>query len=292
MATNRGTRRPPLPGVLRGILGAGPSGPTLLNSIDGLNVEFELEATLADSYDGTSQTWVNLESAPQSGADPTIYNFYRGIDDTSSTDDPTYSGTPDSNDGTFTVDGGDFFSNVGRIADTSPGFINDLHNTTAGHSFWVAIRFVFGATSGARPIFCTRYLDSFANAGGGIGFLLSKTSGIRLDIRGNNSLSFSSYTGTALTQGQEYTGIMSFDADTLGCRIWLDSGTASVDETLTGYSNSNGDSAGGTGVCAFTGVGGAPLYANSQISHLSCGKAFLTDAKATEILNLIQGRRA
>lgn len=88
---------------------------------------FDLDATLTDSYGGSGQTWANVEPTPADGAAQTDYDFYLGADSSSSTDDPTFTGSGSS--AYFALDGGDFFS-LKSGANTT--FLKNLHKTTGG----------------------------------------------------------------------------------------------------------------------------------------------------------------
>jgi len=93
---------------------------------------FDLDATLAASYDGTSQLWKNLVPAPADGAAQAAYDFTLGATASASTDDPTFNGTAGSPAAYFSTDGGDIFQ---LPANTQ--FMKDLHKTTGGTNWTV-----------------------------------------------------------------------------------------------------------------------------------------------------------
>lgn len=133
--------------------------PTFLNMIQGAgasaNLDFCLDAAAGASYDGTSQTWVDLTGNGNS--------FFRGATSGSEASDPTFSGTANKRSSAekFTFDTGDFF------------------RETAGHTFaesWHkenGVATILGVAT--RPSGGTNFIP-FANSGGlspGVVFQLS-----------------------------------------------------------------------------------------------------------------------
>ena len=96
---------------------------------------FDLDATLAASYDGTSQLWKNLVPAPADGSAQTAYDFFLGDSASPSTDDPTFNGTAGSPAAYFSNDGGDKF----RIAGGNTSFLKNLHKTTGGVDYTIIV---------------------------------------------------------------------------------------------------------------------------------------------------------
>lgn len=101
------------------------------NGVDALDsvlssVCCDLDATIADSYGGSGQTWANLIASPADGAGQTDYDFFRGVDGSSSTDDPTFTGTAGNDAAYWLHDGGDFF----QIVNGNTTLLQDAHKTT------------------------------------------------------------------------------------------------------------------------------------------------------------------
>lgn len=119
------------------------SGPTLLDSISGLNVEFELDATLEDSYGGSGKTWADVENSN---------DFYLGEDGAADDgDEPTFTGSAGDSGAYFAMDGGDWFA----LQASNPAIFRDLHKTTGGTSATFLIAFRTPASPGSDGLFST-----------------------------------------------------------------------------------------------------------------------------------------
>jgi hypothetical protein len=97
---------------------------------------FDLDATKGDSYT-SGQKWLNLVSSPADGESQTTYDFFLGEDGSSSTDDPTYTGTVGDSASYWAFDGGDFF----KLAGSNTTLLQSLHKTTGGSDWWMAIAY-------------------------------------------------------------------------------------------------------------------------------------------------------
>ena len=128
---------------------------------------FELDATRSDSTDGSSQTWSNRTAVPADSAAQTDYDFYRGANSTATTDDPTFNGSAGSAAAYWSFDGGDFFS-LKSGANTT--FLNNLHKTTGGADFWIAIA-CYVPNSGNGGFINTRSTSDATIEGVDTGFL-------------------------------------------------------------------------------------------------------------------------
>jgi hypothetical protein len=131
---------------------------------------FDLDATSTDSYDGTSQTFANIEPTPADGAAQTDYDFWLGNSVTATTNDPTFNGTAGYQDAYFSFDGGDYF--LGKTLTT---FISGLNLSASGHDFtYVFVGYVPN---------CVSQTGIFQTGGSG-----STSNGVRLDILTNEVL--------------------------------------------------------------------------------------------------------
>jgi hypothetical protein len=85
---------------------------------------FDLDATLAASYDAGDRWWKNLIEHPADGSAQTAYDFRLGNSDVPVNADPTFVGTPDSPDA-YWAHGVNGFSNSFRIVQNT-AFIENL----------------------------------------------------------------------------------------------------------------------------------------------------------------------
>lgn len=124
-----------LPGLVGAALGAiGPSS-TLREVIHSLglsgNLKLCLDAGDNASYDGSSQTWVDLSGGS--------YSFYRGSGSGSDASDPTFSGVSGgrSSSDYFSLDGGDYFT----LNQANPSWVDAMHKTGATFTIaqWVRV---------------------------------------------------------------------------------------------------------------------------------------------------------
>ena len=79
---------------------------------------FDLDATSSASYSG-GQVWKNLISSPADGSSQTAYDFNRGGSSSSSTDDPTFVGTPGTKQAYWLLDGGDYFTLANSVSNAT-----------------------------------------------------------------------------------------------------------------------------------------------------------------------------
>lgn len=157
----------PVPGDIV-VASEAASGPVYLDDVDGINLEFQVEATNSDSYGGSGQTWNNIVSSPWSGASQSDYDFNFGEDNLSSTDDPTFNGTAGDEAAYMSFDGGDLFS-----LESNTAFVRDLHKTTGGDDFWFAFAFQLPNDSTTDWLFSTgknEGLRAFINTSQSLGF--------------------------------------------------------------------------------------------------------------------------
>jgi hypothetical protein len=87
---------------------------------------FQHDATMAASYDGSSQTWANLIASPADGSGQAVYDMVLGTTSSPQTSDPTFVGSAGNNAAYFMNDGGDLFTLNG--ANTT--LLDNLHKST------------------------------------------------------------------------------------------------------------------------------------------------------------------
>jgi hypothetical protein len=90
---------------------------------------FDLDATIADSYPGSGQTWFNLVASPADGSSQDQYDYYLGAGSGVASDDPTFTGSAGSSSAYFALDSGDNFT---PVSGTIPNFVKNMHKTTGG----------------------------------------------------------------------------------------------------------------------------------------------------------------
>lgn len=102
------------------------------------STEFWLDATDINSYDNVTdlQTWKNVVTSPSSGASQITYDVNRGTTSSSSTDDPTFTGTAGDSGAYFSYDGGDLF-----LAKYTNTFIQTLTRSDQTNEWWAACHF-------------------------------------------------------------------------------------------------------------------------------------------------------
>lgn len=247
-------------------------------------VNIDLDATIAASFDDgvDAQKWLNLIASPSDGAAQSDYDFYRGADGSSSTDDPTHTGTVGDAAAYFAMDGGDFFK---LVSATNPATFKDLHKTTGGPDFWLALAFKFISSGTAQFPFAT--MGSSINAPH-IRTQLLTTDKFRLHQRGAaNAISADT---SALTDGTDYVVIMSHKHSSNITRIWINSSTPDVDGAHT-FSTTTTDA-------ATVGSIGARSNNSNQVANgtriyaFSSGDEYLDNTKAGEIITLYRDRHS
>lgn len=110
---------------------------------------FDLDATVAASYDGSSGRWLNLETTPADGAAQAAHDMFLGTTSGADATDPAFNGSAGSSSAYFSGTGTQFFRNVAASAAAQPQFYKDLHKSTGGqlHTIVAAVR--FPATGGS-----------------------------------------------------------------------------------------------------------------------------------------------
>lgn len=197
-------------------LGFGVQGQIEPNIVAGVlgSFCFDLDATLAESYDGAGQIWSNLMETPADGAGRGDYDFYRGADDTATAADPTFSGTAGSSDAYWSFDGGDAFKMAG-----SAGFVEALHKTGAP-DFTILCAFRFQENN-----FEQRLLSTQGSSGTSPGITLGFNSAERVLFRqrGDSAAISAVLNSAILVSGTDYLCIVSHSNTTGKTRFWLNS---------------------------------------------------------------------
>ncbi len=238
----------------------------------------DLDATIADSYSGSGQTWANLIASPADGSAQTDNDFWLGFTGTPSTDDPTFTGTPGDPAAYFNHDGLDYLTTKNLSAALT---LSNAHKTDQAGT-WIAVTYkVAPATSNADSIWGNR-VGATDHA---------------LQIKQNGSLLQSNGSATAVKSGlfsnmpaaTDVIIIVSWDgtATTNNIRAWRNSRTktessAAFGATTTAGSNSFSVMASNNG----TGT----MNLDTRLYGMAWGNAFIDDADAVAIIDHLNAR--
>lgn len=260
--------------LVKEIDGAGPVG---LDKVIA-SAQVDLDATLAGSFPGTGQAWLNVITGADTSAD-----HFLGDDGSANTSDPTWVG-PTGPAARFDHDGGDRFT---QQAFTDISCMEQAHKTsgvTAG-PHWFCMCLQLASTAAANVYFGNS--DGIAN---GIRLLSNPGGNLRF-LQGNGS--------AAYNQEIAASGTISATTDTC-IIITLDSSSAGGElywvNSKTGTSWTNAYSPGATSGAPASawrigsGQSGLFLPAGSRSYQFACGNELLDNAKATAIIDELNAR--
>lgn len=259
--------------------GAGASCDCLTDVI--ASAVLELDATKADSYTGSGTSWANRVVVPADGSAQSAYNMTRG-DGATSTTYPTFNGSAGDAAAYWTFDGGDNF----RLASgVNTAFLNNLHKTTGGTDFWVAItiRSVDGAWANNEFIFSN--ISAANNALNGLALRTLSTEDIQLFQSGGASSSAAASTGSIFAIG-DYIVIVSRQAGGTNTRMWINSLTAT--DIAQTFNASTLDPTGTFTIGSDADYNGNFMTANEYLYSLAMGNEYLDDAKAAAIIGYLE----
>ena len=246
-----------------------------LNTLAGINVLADLDATQAASTDGASQAWNNLTGAPVDGAASAAYAFYRGGGNAASADDPTLTGTAGTSGAYWALNGSQNFT----LAGANPAYLAALQND--GENFWIAMSVNLGAT-GIQTLWSTQ--NSSSTAGMTLTMSPSSTPRFNLTQYGTAAKQAVAYSPT-LTTGTDYVVIVSHAAGG-STRMWVNTTTGYESPTLFGAASVTASRAMAIGSRASSGY----LGAGAKIRSFAIGTDYLTDAGAAAILHRLEAR--
>lgn len=238
---------------------------------------YDVDATLAASYDGASQTWSNIIAAPADGSAQTAYDKQLGSAGSAGADDPTFVGTAGSPSAYFVVDGGDYFINKATATD----FIKGLHKTTGGSDFWYALAFRFAQNDALQVLSAT------AGATNVPGLVISSngSENLALSQRGDTASVTNSFVGP-LVNGTSYLVIYSHSHSTNQTRRWVNSITKNE---ATQTFNTTTTDATGLSLAAET-DGGNKCSNGFRFYAESAGNTYIDDAQAALIFSEYERR--
>jgi len=247
-----------------------------LSSVES-SVVFDVDATLEDSYDGSSQTWHNLVPSPADGEDQTDYDFWIGIDGTADAFEHTFNGTAGDADAYWTQGGGDFAK---LKSGTNTSFLDSLHQTANTTDWWFC--FAYKSSANALPINLNMAKSrtsadgiQFNNAG-------SSSAEYRLIQRNSGGQTISD-SNPNYQPGDTWTVVI-FSRDTSAgtTKFWINSATETVSDTVA---YSSGTDPAGIALRLFSAGDTDVRYV-----HASAGNTLMTDAKAAAIIAQLEIR--
>lgn len=272
-----------LSGSLRGSVGSRRSR-VFLDAVLSSTV-LDLDATVAASFPGSGQQWLNLTTAPADGSAKTAYDFDLGLTNSAAADDPTFTGTADTQSAYFSLDGADFFDFSSGT--TTPSFLKNLHKTTGGQAFWIAVgvRVIAGTTT--QSLFGYRTTTATSR---GIRFDISTAERLTL-AQGNGSATVNGTSATTLSSGTDYLLIVSAPAGGGTIRFWFNTLTAE-EVSLTYGATSTDPAASSVPKIAACGAGTGQNIMNNttRIYSFAMGNEYLDNTKAGMIISHMNAR--
>jgi len=241
----------------------------------------DADATMNTSYDGSSQTWVNIVPTPADGSASTDYDFRLGDSSLPSTDDPTFIGTAGSPSAYFSLDGGDEFT---LNSATNTAFLDALHKTTGGTNFWLA--FVVNLPDLATASVGLSTKTTSSTIGFNVQFAASEH--VRFQQTGDATLTTttSSSDHPALTIGTPTLIIASYSGGTL--RSWVNSGTKV--ERAMAFNVTVSNASGYLSIGSQASGGSSKLPNETRIYAVSMGNGYIDDAQAALIISTYNSR--
>lgn len=264
-------------GLNHRIITAGPSQVFLDDVIS--SVVCDLDATISASYGGSGQTLANVIAAPADSSAQTDYDFFLGLTGDASTDDPTFVGSAGDPAAHFLLDGGDNFK---LIAGNNPSLFKDMHKTTGGPDFWLAIAFQYVEASD-QTLFATAASSNFVQQ---IRIKFSSADAVQFRQVGDGMANIEVTHGTLVTS-TDFLLIVSHDHATDKTRFWLN--TTTNTEVDQAFKTTTTDSDDTPGLFA-RGNGGQPMANNTRMYGFYAGNSFLSDADVSNIKSHLETR--
>lgn len=261
----------------RGIIGAGPGpGGGLQDEIP--STCFHLDATDADSYPGSGQTWANLIASPADGSGQTDFDVWRGGSSSASTDDPTFNGTAGDSAAYWSFDGGDFFRCTLSAAN-QPTLWKNMGKSNSDGVFWFAAAIRTSGASAINRLLSNRQVTTDF----GFTSLIStiNTAGLRVSNSNGSTGNNNTLVSTGYSQNTNYLVVISFDPATKDVRYAVNSRTFTTTNWsgfLTNTSNAtypmefdsggNGSSPSANGARTYAYAGGNAYIGNTELDAI------------------------
>lgn len=257
------------------------SGATVSPYLDGVlaSTVFDIDATIAASYPGSGVTWANL-AAPADGSAQAAYDFYRGNGSTSTTY-PAFNGSAGSSAAYWSFDGNDHFDLKSGV---NTPFLRDVHKTTGGSDFWIAMAF--------RPVDNGTTTGYFTTMAG------TSVPGLRIEQLSNEFTRLLQRSGSTvatgpdvtLTPGSDSLYIVSHSHSLNETAIWLNSATGSTAAHPFSATTTDASAVARIGHRVH---GSGILLSGTRLYSLAMGSEYLNNTKAAAIiahLNTRHGR--
>ncbi len=250
----------------------------LLSSIVGLEVDCELDSTIAAST-GTAHQWKNVITTPDNGDDQTDCDFYLGTSNDGDGAQPTLTGS--GQDQHYSVDGGDYFTSISLSSATT---LANAHKTNG--TYWFALAYRANSPGVLRPLGSARGVADV-----GIMAQMEDSSFRRVFQMAEGTLVSTGETAAAndYTSGDDILYIQSVDMTTdtgNNTRVWTVTTTSQAfnrTRIATTASALNNFIIGGADK---SGVADAIVPSGSNIYASAHGGQFLTDALASSIAQI------
>lgn len=245
----------------------------------------DLDAVYRRSYDGISQSWLNLVPFPFDGNSARLYDFYRGDDASASGTDPTFDGVPDVAANKWTFDGGDYFTAKNAIA----GLLSTIHRTDIGQPFTVGFAFKTPATLSAEVTLFSTESSSTAH---GCRFRIT-TSGALGWVQADGSGSFNTNNilgAGAILPNTNYFVLVGLNPSAPGSeKVWKNSGIGASWAASLAVDPDTTDST-STPVIGATGGHSSALISGYELKNVCLFNKILSDDEALSVIELLKAR--
>ena len=240
---------------------------------------YDTDATISDSYDGSSQSFFNLIPSPADGADQDEYDFWLGINGTPGSDDPQFVGTAGDPAAYFLCDGSQEFRLKAFTGDTVANWII----TGTSHPAWCAI--------------ALRTPSSFANNDYVWGNSISTSGyGIALGWDSDGSLEMSHRAGsnaitdfsTTLSTNTNYVLVLTWDANAGTVRLF----TETLSETPSVSFITNASTQCSTDFTMLARGGGNDATTGTRFYGMSIGNELIDASQAQDIIDEYSSRHS
>lgn len=239
------------------------------------SAEFDYDTSIAASYPGSGNTISNLIAAPASGATQAAYALTKG-----GTGNFTFVGTPDV-PGSYINITGDASCRFQIASNTT--FLTNLHKTTGGQDFWLAIAFRFQQND------ANQYFMGTMNASTSIGHELNSASTENCTLRqgdGATGTNVGMGNGT-LVDNTDYLFIASHSHTANQSRFWLNTRTKT--ESAHTFATTTSAPSLNWAICSGANSG-SPMPADSRLYGAYGGNAYIDNAEAIKIFDAINAR--
>ena len=242
---------------------------------------FDLDATCAASFVGTGQAFNSLEPTPSDGSTQGNYLFDLGNANTSSTDDPTFTGTAgDPSSAYFSVDGGDYFE-LNLASGSMPALMKNVGKTTGGSDFWVGWVFYHQTAAASKGLAG----NSGSSTLPGIFITINSSEQLAFAQRGDSATVTSTLTSPTLSNNTWYMVLMSYSTSG-NVRFWVNTVTANATQAITFNATTTDPNA---SMRVFKSAG-TNAGANMRLRWSGFGNTYLDNTEAEKIFSAIESR--